>query len=107
MTNALIKQIFNILMWCICTMPITKDDFNKGRIENLMIRQIQSMLEANKDKAFTEEEILRIIYPEHIGWPIDRTVFNVAVMILEYLGKVEARYVADSDGAISIYFNAK
>ena len=41
------------------------------------------MLESSKDKAFTEDEILKVLYPTHVGWPIDHTVFNVVIMILE------------------------
>jgi hypothetical protein len=38
-------------------MPITKDEFDKGRSEDPIITKIQNFLESNKEKAFTEEEI--------------------------------------------------
>ena len=63
-------------------------------------------LESNKDKAFTEDEILRRLYPEHTAWPVDRISFNSAVLILAYAGKIETRYVTTSEG-VQIYFSAK
>ena len=39
-------------------MPIDKNDFDKGRSDEPIISKIQKFLESNKDKAFTEEEII-------------------------------------------------
>jgi hypothetical protein len=87
-------------------MPISKEAFEKGRKEDPIIDKIQDFLESNKDKAFTEDEILRRLYPEHTAWPVDRISFNSAVLILAYAGKIETRYVTASEG-IQIYFKAK
>jgi hypothetical protein len=43
-------------------MPISKDEFNKGRSEDPIIHKIQDFLESNNEKAFTEEEIMRHLY---------------------------------------------
>lgn len=87
-------------------MPISKDEFDKGRTEDVIINKIQNFLESNKDKAFTEDEILRTLYPEHTAWPVDRISFNSAVLILAYAGKIETRYITTRDG-VQIYFRVK
>lgn len=87
-------------------MPISRNEFDRGRREEPIIDKIRDLLESNKDKAFTEDEILRRLYPEHTAWPIDRISFNSAVLILAYAGKLETRYVTTSEG-IQIYFSAR
>lgn len=87
-------------------MPISKDDFAKGRAEDALIVKIQNFLDSNKDKAFTEEEIVRHFYPDHIAWPGDTFAFNSAMLILAYAGKVELRYINTSIG-IKTYFISK
>lgn len=87
-------------------MPISKEEFDKGRREDPIIDKIQEFLESNKDKAFTEDEILRRLYPEHTAWPVDRISFNSAVLILAYAGKIETRYVTTTEG-LQIYFRTK
>jgi hypothetical protein len=87
-------------------MPITKNDFDKGRAEDALIVKIQNFLESNKEKAFTEEEIMKHLYPEHIAWPGDTIAFSSAMLILAYDGKIELRYV-DIGSGIKTYFIAK
>ena len=87
-------------------MPISKEEFDKGRREDPIIDKVREFLESDKDKAFTEDEILRRLYPEHTAWPVDRISFNSAVLILAYAGKIETRYVTTSEG-VQIYFSAK
>jgi hypothetical protein len=87
-------------------MPISKDEFDKGRKEDPIIDKIQHFLESNKDKAFTEDEILRRLYPDHTAWPGDRIGFHSAILILSHAGKIETRYVTTRAG-IEIYFRAK
>jgi hypothetical protein len=87
-------------------MPISKDEFNKGRSEDPIIHKIQDFLESNNEKAFTEEEIMRHLYPEHIAWPGDAIAFNTAMLILAYAGKIELRYV-DTGSARKTYFRTK
>lgn len=87
-------------------MPISKDDFAKGRTEDALIVRIQNFLDSNKEKAFTEEEIMGHLYPEHIAWPGDTIAFNSAMLILAYAGKIELRYVNTSSG-VKTYFRAK
>lgn len=87
-------------------MPISKEEFDKGRREDPIIDKIRDLLESNKDKAFTEDEILRRLYPEHTAWPVDRISFYSAALILAYAGKVETRYVSTPEG-LQIYFRAK
>jgi hypothetical protein len=87
-------------------MPISKEEFDKGRKDDPIIDKIRDFLETNKDKAFTEDEILRRLYPEHTAWPVDRISFNSAVLILAYAGKIETRYVTTSEG-LQIYFRTK
>ncbi len=74
-------------------MPITKDEFDKGRSEDPIISRIQNFLESNKEKAFTEEEIMGHFYPEHIAWPGDTIAFGSAMLILAYARKIELRYI--------------
>jgi hypothetical protein len=88
------------------SMPITKDDFTKGRAEDALIVKIQNFLESNNDKAFTEEEIMNHLYPEHIAWPGDTIAFSSAMLILAYAGKIELRYVNTGSG-MKTYFMAK
>ena len=87
-------------------MPITEDEFDKGRSEDPIISRIQNFLESNKEKAFTEEEIMGHLYPEHIAWPGDTIAFGSAMLILAYAGKIELRYVT-TDSGIKTYFRAK
>lgn len=87
-------------------MPISKDEFDRGRREDPIIDKIRDFFESNKDKAFTENEILRRLYPDHTAWPDDRIGFNSAVHILSYAGKIETRYVMTSSG-VELYFRAK
>jgi hypothetical protein len=87
-------------------MPISKDDFAKGRAEDALIIKIQNFFESNKENAFTEEEIMKHLYPEHIAWPGDTIAFSSAMLILAYAGKIELRYVNTSSG-IKTYFIAK
>ena len=58
-------------------MPISRDEFDSGRKDNLIIDKIYEFLDSNKDKAFTEDEILRQLYPDQTAWPIDRIGFIV------------------------------
>ena len=87
-------------------MPITKDEFHKGRSEDPIIHRIQEFLESNNDKAFTEEEITGHLYPEHVAWPGDTIAFGSAMLILAYAGKIELRYVNTILG-VKTYFSAK
>jgi hypothetical protein len=77
-------------------MPIDKNDFDKGRSDEPIISKIQKFLESNKDKAFTEEEIIGHLYPDHIAWPGDTIAFSSAVLILAYAEKIELRYINTS-----------
>lgn len=87
-------------------MPISKDEFDKGRREDPIIDRIQGFLGSDKDKAFTEDEILRRLYPDHTAWPGDRIGFNSAMLILAHAGKIETRYITTRAG-VEIYFRAK
>jgi hypothetical protein len=87
-------------------MPITKEDFAKGRTEDALIVRIQNFLESNNEKAFAEEEIMRHLYPDHIAWPGDTFAFSSAMLILAYAGKIELRYINTGSG-VKIYFRAK
>jgi hypothetical protein len=87
-------------------MPIDKNDFDKGRSDEPIISKIQKFLESNKDKAFTEEEIIGHLYPDHIAWPGDTIAFSSAVLILAYAEKIELRYINTSSGT-KPYFRAK
>jgi hypothetical protein len=87
-------------------MPITKSEFEKGRSEDPIIHKIQSFLESYRDYAYTEEEIMKHLYPEHIAWPGDTIAFNSAMLILAYAGKVELRYINVELG-VKTYFRAK
>ena len=87
-------------------MPIPKIEFEKGRSEDPIIRRIETFLESNKEYAFTEEEIMRHLYPEHIAWPGDTIAFGSAMLILAYAGKIELRYINTSLG-VRTYFRAK
>lgn len=87
-------------------MPINKNDFDKGRSEDPIISKIQKFLESNKDKAFTEEEIIGHLYPEHIAWPGDTIAFSSAMLILVYAEKIELRYINTGSGK-KAYFRAK
>lgn len=87
-------------------MPIPRNEFDRGQRDDPIIDKIRGFLESNKDKAFTEDEILRRLYPEHMAWPIDRTSFNSAVLILAYAGKLETRHVTTAEG-VQFYFSAK
>jgi hypothetical protein len=87
-------------------MPISKIDFDNGRSEDPIIHRIQDFLESNNEKAFTEEEIMGHLYPEHIAWPGDTIAFNTAMLILAYAGKIELRYINTSLG-VKTYFRAK
>ena len=88
-------------------MPISKNEFDKGRREDPMIDKIQEFLESNKDKAFTEDEILRRLYPDHTAWPGDRIGFHSAVLILSYAGKIDTRFVTTPTTGVDLYFTAK
>jgi len=87
-------------------MPIIKKDFDKGRSEDPIISKIQKFLESNKDKAFTEEEIIGLLYPDHIAWPGDTIAFNSAMLILAYAEKIELRYINIGSGT-KTYFRTK
>jgi hypothetical protein len=87
-------------------MPISKDEFDKGRREDPIIDKIQDFLGSNREEAFTEDEILRRLYPDHTAWPGDRIGFNSAILILTHTGKIETRLVTTSAG-VKIYFRAK
>jgi hypothetical protein len=87
-------------------MPISKSDFDKGRSEDPIISKIQKFLESSKEMAFTEEEIMGHLYPEHIAWPGDTIAFGSAMLILAYAEKIELRYVNTGFG-VKTYFRAK
>lgn len=80
--------------------------FAAGRAEDALIVKIQSFLDSHKDMAFTEEEIVGHLFPEHIAWPGDTFAFSSAMLILAYAGKIELRYVNTSSW-IKTYFMAK
>lgn len=87
-------------------MPITKDEFDKGRNEDLMTDKIQAFLKSNREQEFTEDEILRGLYPEHTAWPSDRIGFNNAVFLLTYAEKIESKH-ATFGTRVEIYYKAK
>lgn len=87
-------------------MPISKEQFNEGREGEPIISKIQDFLALNRDRAFTEGEILKNLYPEHTAWPADHNGFNSAVPLLAYAGKIEVRHISTSEG-IQVYFRAK
>lgn len=87
-------------------MPIPGIEFDKGRNEDQIIDRIQAFLKSNKEQAFTEDEILRGLYPEHIAWPGDHIGFNSAVFLLTYAGKIESKH-ATSGVRTEIYYKAK
>jgi hypothetical protein len=87
-------------------MPIPKNEFVKGRAEDALIVKIQNFLDSNNQKAFTEEEIMKHIYPEHIAWPGDTFAFSSAMLILAYAGKIDLRFV-DTESGRKIYFMTK
>jgi hypothetical protein len=68
-------------------MPISKNDFDKGRSEEPIISKILNFLESNKENAYTEEEIMGQLYPDHITWPGDTFAFGSAMLNLAYAGK--------------------
>jgi len=88
------------------SMPITKNEFVKGRAEDALIVKIQNFLDSNNQKAFTEEEIMKHIYPEHIAWPGDTFAFSSAMLILAYAGKIDLRFV-DTESGRKTYFMTK
>ena len=83
-------------------MPINKNDFDNGQIEDAIIHRIQNFLGSNSD-AFTEAEILTHLYPNHYAWPGDHNDFANAIHILAYAGKVEMRHVTSGTGAQTYY----
>ncbi|HJS82059.1 MAG TPA: hypothetical protein VJ742_04405 [Nitrososphaera sp.] len=87
-------------------MPITRSEFEKGRSEDPIIHKIESFLESHRDYAYTEEEIMKHLYPEHIAWPGDTISFSSAMLILAYAGKIELRYINVALG-VKTYFRAK
>ncbi|HKU50549.1 MAG TPA: hypothetical protein VJP79_11400 [Nitrososphaera sp.] len=87
-------------------MPITKSEFEKGRSEDPIIHRIQGFLESNREYAYTEEEIMKHMYPEHIAWPGDTIAFNSAMLILAYAGKIELRYI-NAELGVKTYFRAR
>lgn len=88
-------------------MPISKDEFEKGQKDEMIVSRIQRFLDSNRDTAFTEDEILKRLYPSHTDWPIDRTGFNSAIIVLSQAQKIEVRYVTSGEGNVDIYFKAK
>lgn len=87
-------------------MPISKAAFDEGHNEDPMIDKIQTLLDSDRNKAFTENEILRQLYPEHIAWPGDRTSFISAASFLAHAKKIETKYVTSGAGH-ELYFRAK
>ena len=87
-------------------MPIPKSEFEGGRSEDPIIHRIEGFLQSNKDYAYTEEEIMKHLYPEHIAWPGDTIAFNSAMLILAYAGKIELRYINVERG-VRTYFRAR
>ena len=87
-------------------MPISKAAFDEGHNEDPMIDKIQALLDSDKNKAFTENEILKQLYPEHIAWPGDRTSFISAASFLAHAKKIETKYVTSGVGH-ELYFRAK
>ena len=83
-------------------MPINKNDFDNGQIEDAIIHRIQTFLGSNND-AFTEAEILTRLYPNHYAWPGDHNGFANAMHILAYAGKVETRHVTSGTGVQTYY----
>lgn len=106
MVRNVANSLIRLDMYMHGDMPISKNDFAKGRAEDALIVKIQSFLDANKDKAFTEEEIMRHFYPDHIAWPGDTFAFSSAILILAFAGKVELRYINISSG-VKTYFSSK
>jgi hypothetical protein len=66
--------------------------------------KIQSSLDSSKDKAFTEGEITRHFYSDHIAWSGDTFAFSSAMLILPYAGEVGLRYVNIGSG-VKTYFS--
>ena len=87
-------------------MPISKAAFDEGHNEDPMIDKIQALLDSDKNKAFTENEILKQLYPEHIAWPGDRISFISTASFLAHAKKIETKYVTSGAGH-ELYFRAK
>jgi hypothetical protein len=62
------------------SLPINKNDFDKGHSEDPLINKIQKFLESNKDKALPEGEIMGYLYPDHISQPGNTITFGSAML---------------------------
>jgi len=81
-------------------MPITRDEFNKGRTRNTVKEQIEILLENNKDKAYTFQEISDYVFgkAKNFGEAILKVIANSLILenaLYELIkeGKIEAKDV--------------
>jgi hypothetical protein len=91
-------------------MPISAEDFNKGRTEDAATTQIESFLRSHPNEAFTADEITTQVSP---GVPTpykmiaDAFKTTTALIILVTSGKVEQNYVTIGIGPGDFYYRIK
>jgi hypothetical protein len=91
-------------------MPISKDEWNKGRTLGTVESMIETFLKADPKKAYTESEIIGALYSVRFNTMLDwMGAFGVTYAVSEALknllksGVVKSRVVKESIGESIFY----
>lgn len=85
-------------------MPISINEFMKGRLEISVGNRILNFLRANPDMAYTEQEIInKVFFENYSGSAESNLVFNSAVSPLHIHELIEKRLVSTSEGLKAYY----
>jgi hypothetical protein len=85
-------------------MPVTMDEFEKGRVEDPYASKILKFLESSPDKAFNVQEI--VVGVRHIDDIefVDLLKIGTALMILGFNRKIEGRFILNPSGMGDFYY---
>ena len=74
-------------------MPISVDEFQKGKFVDGSSTIVLNFLKSHRDQAFTQDEIIRGVNPDHT--PESFIHFLAAMAPLQLQGLVERREISD------------
>ena len=85
-------------------MPISRDEYDRGQVQNEEAQLILNFLRQHRDMAFTSEEIVKAVYPDAGRLTVDYVRFRTSLIRLQAENLIETREIS---GTQSTYYIAK
>ncbi len=84
-------------------MPISADEYKKGKVIDGSSKIVLDFLRSHRDQAFTQDEIIKGVNPNHT--PESFIHFLAAMAPLQHHGLVERREISTDKGS-DLYYRA-